>query len=145
MGQGTATKNIDQADQKLVDLMFFGLDHGIESVKASATGPLIPFTMTEIKGERKLNRLVTERLEDGLSKGIELLKSDNTSDFGIIVYDGYLTFDGQKYDAVIVRGFDRKDNVGYLIGQRYRLKTFLSPFKTVGNPTFLGNEEQLMK
>lgn len=145
MGQDATTKNIDQADKKLVDLMFFGLDHGIESVKASGKGPLIPFIITESNGEKKLIRLVTERLEDGLNEGIKSLKVDETSDYGIIVYDGFLTDEGQKYDAIIVKGFDRKDNIGYLIGQRYQLKKFLTPFKTVGNPAFLGNEEQILK
>ena len=145
MAQDVTTKNVDQADKKLLDLMFFGLDHGIESVKASGKGPLVPFTMTETNGERKLNRLVTERLEDGLNEGIKALTSDVTSDYGIIVYDGYLTVEGQKYDAVIVKGFDRKDHIGYLIGQRYQLKKLLTPFKTVGNPAFIGNEEQVLK
>ena len=125
--------------------MFFGLDHGIERVKASRTGPLIPFTITETNGEKKLDRLVTERLEVGLMEGIKVLEADSTSDYGIIVYDGYLTVEGQKHDALIVKGFDRKDKIGYLIGQRYQLKKFLSPFKTVGNPAFIGNEEQLLK
>lgn len=93
--------------------MFIGLDHGIESVKASVTGPLIPFTMTEINGERKLNRLVTDRLEDGLNEGVKCLKADTLSDYSIIAYDGFLTVDGQKYDAVFVMGFDRKDEIGY--------------------------------
>jgi hypothetical protein len=144
MGQDN-TKNIEQADKKLVDLMVFGLNHGIESVKASGKGPLVPFIMTETNGERRLNRLMAERLEDGLDEGIKTLTSDKTSNYGIIVYDGYLTVDGQKYDAVIVKGFDRKDQIGYLIGQRYQLKKFLAPFKIVGSPTFVGNDEQLLK
>lgn len=145
MGQDVTTKKIDQADKKLLDLMFFGLDHGIESVKASRTGPLVPFVVTETNGEKKLTRLVTEKLEDGVKEGIKALGNDRTSDYGIIVYDGYMTVDGQKYDAVIVKGFDRKDTIGYLIGQRYQLKKFLTPFKTVGNAAFVGNDEQLLK
>lgn len=88
---------------------------------------------------------MTERLEDGLSEGMKILGTDSTSDYGIIVYDGYPRIDGQKYDAVIAKGFDRKDKIGYLIGQRHQLKRFLTPFKTVGNPAFVGNELQLLK
>lgn len=145
MGQGVSEKNVYYADKKLLDLMFFGLDHGIESVRASGTGPLVPFIVTETDGERELSRLVAERLEDALSEGIKSLEADKTSNYGIIVYDGYIRVDGQKYDAVLVKGFDRKDSIGYLIGQRYQLKNYLTPFKTVGNPTFIGNDEQLLK
>ncbi|MEQ8687658.1 MAG: hypothetical protein RIE86_20300 [Imperialibacter sp.] len=145
MAQNTLTKSFDKADERLADLMIFGLDHGIESVMASVTGPLIPFVVTDSKGERTIKRLMTDRLEDGLENGLTLLRTDQTCDYGIVVYDGYLTVGGEKYDAVIVRGFDRKDKLGYMIGQRYQLESSTEPFKKVGNPIFVGNDEQLLK
>ena len=145
VGQEIKPKSFNQADKKLSDLMFFGLDHGIESIKASVKGPLVPFTVTETNGERKLNRIITEKLEDGLREGMKSLETDDVSSYVIIVYDAYLTIAGQRFDAVIVRGFDRNDSVGYSIGQRYQLKRFMTPFKSIGNPVFIGNEEQILK
>lgn len=145
MGQSDYSGNINNADNKLVDLMFVGLDHGIESVKASGPGPLIPFVMVETNGKRNLKRYVSERLEDGLDEGMRELENDNDSEFAVLVYDGYLTIDGVKFDAVIVKGFDRKDKTGYQIGQRYERKSFLKPFKVIGNAAYLGTVEQLLK
>jgi hypothetical protein len=145
MGQEVKPKNFHQADKKLADLMVFGLDHGIESVKASVKGPLVPFTMTETNEERKLNRIITEKLEEGLTEGMKSLEADDVSRYGIIVYDGYLTIEGRRFDAVIVKGFDRNDSLGYSIGQRYQLKKFLTPFRTIGSPVFIGNQEQILK
>lgn len=145
MGQSDNLKEINNADKKLVDLMFVGLDHGIESIKVSGKGPLIPFVMLETTGQRNLKRYVAEKLEDGLNEALKDVQNDKDCDFAILVYDGYLTIDGQKYDAVIVKGFDRKDKIGYQIGQRYEPSKFLKSFKLIGNAAYIGTEEQLLK
>lgn len=145
MGQNNNVKNIDQADKKLVDLMFFGLDHGIEGIKINGKGPLIPFIILVVNGEKQMKRFVADKLEDGLNEGIKYLKEEKESESAIVVYDGYLTIEGKKLDAVITKGFDRKDEIGYLIGQRYSTRKFLRGFKLIGNPTFVGNEDQILK
>ena len=124
MGQGTKEKDIDQADKKLVELMFFGLDHGVESVKVNGKGPLIPFIVLEKNGSKQLKRFVADKLEDGLNEAITFLKTEKEADFAVLVYDGYLTNDGQKFDAVIVKGFDRKDELGYYFGQDIHPRNF---------------------
>ena len=144
MGQETK-KDIKQADKRLVDMMFFGLDYGIENIQINGKGSLVPFVVTEKEGQNKLDRFVTERLEDGLSEGLRFLENEKESRFGVIVYDGFLTVDGQKIDAVLVKGFDRHEEVGYLIGQRYKPKKILRSFGLIGNPAFIGNEEQVLK
>jgi hypothetical protein len=75
MGQRTKEKNIDQADKKLVELMFFGLDHGVESVKVNGKGPLIPFIVLEKHGSKQLKRFVAEKLEDGLNEAITFFEN----------------------------------------------------------------------
>lgn len=145
MGQEDSSKNIDQADKRLVDMMFFGLDYGIDNIKMNGKGPLVPFVVTEKGAENKLNRFAAERLEDGLMEAIKFLEGEKDSRFGVIVYDGYLTVDGQKLDAVLVKGFDRNDEVGYMIGQRYKPKKLLKSFELVGSPAFIGNDEQVLK
>ncbi|MEQ8879515.1 MAG: hypothetical protein RLQ12_07790 [Cyclobacteriaceae bacterium] len=143
MGQDNS-KHLDNANEKLVDLMLEGIDHGVESIKGG-NGPLIPFSITETNGEKKIIRFVTERLEEGLEKGKESIKNNLESELAVLVYDGYLTTDNIKYDAILVIGFDRTDNVAYLIGQKYKPKKFLSRLKPIGNPLYLGTEVQLLK
>ncbi|GAA4299005.1 hypothetical protein [Nibribacter koreensis] len=138
-------KEFDQAEEKLADLMFFGLDYGIENLHADSAGTLIPIVVTEKEGERDLKRFVTERMEEGLKKGEQFLMNEKEARYGIVIYDGYLTVDGNKVDAVLVKGFDRQDEVGYIIGQRYSRKKDNTELEVIGNPAFIGNEEQMLK
>lgn len=145
MKENTKNKEFEKADEKLVDLMFFGLDYGIDNIKPNNSGSLIPIVVTEKEGKRDLKRFVTERIEDGLEKGEHYLKNENEAQYGVVIYDGYLTVDGKKVDAVLVKGFDREDEVGYIIGQRYSRKKDNSELELIGNPAFVGNEMQLLK
>lgn len=138
-------KEFEKAEEELVDLMFFGLDYGIENIQGDFSGALIPIVITEKEGERHLKRFVTERIEDGLEKGELYLKTDKEAQYGVVIYDGYLTGDGIKVDAILVKGFDRKDEVGYIIGQRYNRKNDSLNIELIGNAFFLGNEEQMLK
>lgn len=136
--------DLKNASKKLMDLIFLGLDHGIESIKEG--GPLIPFIITESDGERYLHRFVTERIEEGKEKAEEHLKKLNPSpEYAIVACDGYLTIEGKKYDAILVKGFDKKEDEGYILAQRYTPRTFLKTLKTIGNAAFLGNEPSIFK
>jgi len=130
---------INEANESLVNLMFTGIDHGIESIKDSK-GPLIPFLLIENRGQRNLQRFVSETLEESLASARQYLAElADTPEFAVIVYDGYLTVEEKKYDAVMVEGFDQNDAKVYAIAQRYQPKKLLSKFKEVGNVAFLGS------
>ena len=87
-----------------MELVFFALDHGINSIRGG--GPLIPFLITQGR-ERNLMRFVTERLEYGVKKAQEAAASlDATINQYAIAYDGYLTIEGTKYDAILVEADD---------------------------------------
>lgn len=137
--------NINDADKKLVELMFSAIDHGINSVKDSST-PLIPFMITEHNKKKELKRFVSKNPEDGLIQARKYLRElKNQPEFAVIAFDGYLNMDNIKYNAVIVEGYDKNDSATYLVAQRYQQKKFLSKFKIIGNATFLGlaeNEEK---
>ena len=138
-------KNINQANKKLVDLMLFGLEHGIESIRIRGKGPLVPFIVTERNGEKEVTRFFTSNIEDGLSEAIRYLKEERKSNLAVLVYDAFLPMNGQQFNAVIVRGYDRNDNLAYTVGQRYKPSKFFSFFKLAGNRTFLGNADSLLK
>lgn len=145
MSQGSKGKNINQADKKLLDLMLFALDHGIESIKIKGKGPLVPFVVTENNGEKEVTRFFTVNLEDGLSEAIRYLKEERKCHYAVLVYDGFLPMNEKKFNAVIVRGYDRKDNTAYALGQRYVPSRLFSFFKLAGNKVFLGNADSLLK
>jgi len=137
----TDSKN---APEKLMDLIFLGLDHGIESIKEG--GQLVPFTMSETNGKRDLHRFVTERIEEGKEKAEEHLKKLNPSpEYAIVAYNGYVTIEGKKYEAILVKGFDKKQKEGYILAQRYTPKAFLRSLKIIGNSAFIGNEPNILK
>ena len=125
--------------------MLFALDHGIESIKIKGKGPLVPFIVTEINGEKDVTKFFTPHLEDGLSEAIRYLKEEKKSHFAVLVYDGFLPLNGKKFNAVIARGYDRTDTVGYALGQRYVPSGFFSFFKLIASKVFLGNADSLLK
>jgi len=144
MSQEETIKSIDQADNKLVDLMHFALDHGIANIKIKGKGPLVPFVVTEINGEKEVTRFFTNHHKDGLNEAIRCLKGEQKSHFAVLAYDELLPMDDQKFNAVIVRGYDRADTVGYTLAQRYVPSGFFSFFKLAGNEVFLGNADPLL-
>lgn len=133
--------------KKLVDLIFFALDHGIDSVKGG--GPLIPFAVTETNGEKNLNRFVPKNfsnMEETLQKAEDyLIKLDPIPDLVAIAFEGLVTIQGEKTDAIMVKGFDKTESQGFIFAQRYRPKAFLRKFTTIGNAGYLGNEPNPMK
>jgi hypothetical protein len=144
MPEEARLKNINQADKKLVDLMLFALDHGVANIRIKGKGPLVPFVVTEANGEKEVTRFFTAHIEDGLSEAIRYVKGEQKSHYVVLVYDDFLPLDGQNFNAVIARGYDRTDTVGYTLGQRFRPSRFFSFFKLSGGKVFLGNADALL-
>ena len=137
---------IKNAPQKLIDLIFLGLDHGIDSIRSG--GSLIPFIITENKegSGGEIRRFFTETVEGGEQKAEKYLKIlDPTPDYAIVACGGYVTIDGEKKDAIMVKGFDKTQEEGYILVQRYRPRAFLRSLKTIGNAAFMGSEPNILK
>jgi hypothetical protein len=128
-----------------MDVIFFALDHGIESVRASG-GPLIPFVIIE-GSKRELNRFVLERLEDALARACEFVAGASVdAAFHAIAYDEYITVEGNKFDSILVEGGERGRPKSLLFAQRYQPKKRLfSKFRTIGNAAFIGEAENRLK
>ncbi|WP_339609492.1 hypothetical protein [uncultured Roseivirga sp.] len=132
------------ASEKLMELAFKGLDHGIYSIK-DRDGPLIPFIMIQTKGEIEMKRFMAETLEDSLLQARKHIANlSKELDCVVLAYDGMLTIEGTKYDAIMVDAFDNTDNKGYCFAQRYKPKKFLSKFKEIGNAAFVGELDSLL-
>lgn len=133
--------DIKRANEKLVELLFQAIDHGIDSIKKGGT--LIPFLMHVSNGDKKIQRFVTKNIEDGYSKAKEAFHAlEVQPDFAAIAYEGYVNMDNLKFDAVLVEGFDKHDQDTYVLAQRYKPRALFSKFKLIGNPAFLGSADK---
>jgi hypothetical protein len=132
---------MDDVSERLQDLLFFGLDHGIDGVRE---GSLIPFVVVDGPDGRGVHRIV-----DGTPDRIDLDGSVRRAvDFTrermaqapdvpmVLVYDAYLRLEDERFDAVFAEAVDQGD-VRMVIAQRYRPKAFLKKFETIGNPGML--------
>lgn len=136
---------LDQASRRFTDLLFKALDHGVDSVRASG-GPLIPFVMYDDGTGLRLERLMTERLEEGVVRGRELVRALPVSAACyVVVYDGYITIGGVKCDAILAEGAERGQPRGVQMAQRYRPRRGLfGKFQVIGNAALLGEAENLL-
>ena len=87
-----------------MELVFVALDHGIDSVTEG--GPLIPFALTETSDGRDLTRFATETLEEGQALARDHVRAAG-ADRAAIAYDGYLTVEGDRNDAIFVEAQER--------------------------------------
>ena len=137
-------KHLNEAKESLIELMFKGLDHGIGSIQDSE-GVLIAFSIFEENNELKIVRFVTDKIEDGpIQAQKHLEKMDKKPDLAIIAYEGIVSIENEKFDAVIVEGFDQDDTDGYVLAQRFKRKTADSKFEAIGNAGFFGNCENVL-
>jgi len=134
-----------QMSEKLADLVFLALDHGVDSVRAGG-GPLVPFVMVEQDGKRELHRFATERVEEGQHRAREAIAAlPPSATTYALAYDGFITVQDTKFDAILVEASERGRPAGVRMAQRYTPKKFLRSFQTVGNPALLGECETLIR
>jgi hypothetical protein len=133
------------ASQALIDLIFMGLDHGIDSVRGGE--PLTPFVVTVGgDGKRTLTRFATDRLEHSAARAQEFVAALGADiSMYAIALDGYFTVDGEKFDAILVEGGERGKPFALQFAQRYRLETDEGPLEKIGNPAYLGQIEQRLR
>lgn len=126
----------------LADLMFAGLDHGVDSVRGGVQ--LIPFVVTQVGGERSLARMVAPTLAESREQGVKLIRKTKLAgtDCAVLVYDGYLetSADG-RLDAIFAKGKDATGRV-VTIAQRYKPKGFLRAWQPIGNPALVPNDRK---
>jgi hypothetical protein len=123
------------ASDEVADLAFFALDHAIDSV--SAGEPLVPFAVVEDESGRDLTRFAAETLEEGQANAREHVRAARDAVRVAIAYDGYLTVEGERSDAVFVEAQERGRPLGVVLAQRYRPGGRLRKFATIGNPALV--------
>lgn len=127
-----------QPSPELLELVFFALDHGIESVRGG--GSLVPFLLTTGSGRPTLARFVADSLErsrEMVAEAASKLPPDvNLYAFAI---DGYLRGESSdQLDAVVVEAGQRDGPVAFLFVQAYRPQDTTHDFQVLGKPTLIG-------
>ena len=136
--------DINNQDPKFMDFMYFGLDHGVNSI-SDGGGPLIPFLLTQTGERKELKRFVTEKYEEGIATAEQTLKNMTPKpDFALLAFDGYIPWEDKKYDAIFVRAFDKTQDEGFQFCQRYIPKAERNGIEPTGNSIYVGTLENLL-
>ena len=130
------------ASDELIEFVFAALDHGTGMVKEG--GSLIPFVISETPKGQELTRFVSETLKEGREQAKQHASSSE-ADRVAVVYDGYLTAEGERSDAVFVEAQERGTESSVIFAQHYRAGSRLRKFSTIGNAVFSGRAEGLFQ
>ena len=124
----------------LTELVFLTLDHAIESV--SGGGSLVPLLFIERSDGRELRRFASDTLEESqVAMRRAVAELDNATAYAT-AYDGYMNFEGIKWDAVLSEAAERGAPSGVFFAQRYQPKKGLfGKFKAVGNAALIPDRE----
>jgi len=134
--------DIPELSEKLMQLVFMALDHGVDSVREG--GPLIPFLMSSEGGGISMRRFGSELLEEAVALGRRYAAQlPGTVQLAAFAYDGYVTIGGKKSDAIMVEGYERGMPQSVVFGQRYQSAADGKKLELVGNPVSLGTAQAL--
>lgn len=128
-----------EPSEELMDVVFAGLDHGIDSVRGG--GSLTPFVIVEHEGVRNLHRYAVGNpveLEESVERATLSARefAGQSGDRLVLVYDAYLRMNDDRFDAIYAEGVEGGSVVA-VIAQRYRPKGRIRGLETIGNPQAL--------
>ncbi|MBO9627698.1 MAG: hypothetical protein J7484_15155 [Microbacterium sp.] len=134
-----------QPSDRAVDLAFLALDHGIGSIDGGRDA-LIPFAIVESAEGRALNRFMAGTLEDSVAQGrVNLLLTPGLV-LAVLAWDGFLTIDGQRSDAIFGEVYERGGEQSFVFAQRYRRTGLLRKrVERVGNVVLAGAGDPLFR
>lgn len=120
----------------LMDFAFLGLDHGVSSVVDGED--LIPFAMTDVGDGAALSRFVAETFEQGLVNAREHVRGEKDLLRAVIVYEGFITLEGNRQPAVVAEAYRQGDEFGIVLAQRFEKVGLLKKkLRQVGNPALV--------
>lgn len=107
---------------ELLDLVGAALDHGIRSVQDG--GPMIPFVIHHGPDGATLHRFVAETFEEGQDHARAFAWRAGPATIRIaLAYDGYLTLDGERRDAIFVQAQAAGTPTSDLFAQQYEYRS----------------------
>ena len=123
------------------EVAFLVLDRALDSLDDS--GPMIPFAVVGSGEVLRLHRFVAETLEEGIDQGRAwLAQLPLEVDRAALAFDGYLTKDGDRFDAIYVEVHERGAVASVAIAQCYVPGP--APVEAIGNPAVVGDRAPLL-
>lgn len=134
---------MNQPSPELANFALDALEHATNSVVPDG-GPLIPFALLDGGTGRALRRFVSDRLEDGVEQARLFVREAPGTTIVAVAWDGYLTVDGRRTDAVFVEASETGRDSSAIFAQRYASAgLFRKRTKAVGNPALVGVGDSL--
>jgi hypothetical protein len=135
---------LDDLSESTTDLLFAALDYAMENAALAPQG-FVPFALLQRSDTRGLSRFVSDGdLTDSVRAGRAALATVPAGTTAVaLAWDGYLTMDGNRSEAVFVEAHELGMPKSVLLGQRYaRSDATVQP---VGNPIFQAETEPLAR
>ena len=124
---------------ELMDLMFAAVDHAVGSI-ADAGGPMTPFVLCAEGDKVGLHRFVAATVEEGLDHAREFIKHVGPEITQVaLAYDGYVTVDDVRTDAVLVDVQAAGTPTSDVFAQRYEIVD--GTLSEIGNVKHIAIEE----
>lgn len=135
-------KHLKDASQELTSKLIRTLEHAV-LLKKDGIDPMIPFAFV-YNGENETIKSFVGDTPEYADKMFEKTILEESPDYVIYGYDGYLTVEENKTDTILIKAYDKIDDVIYLVAQRFIPKDKNKECEIVGNPVFLGTEENIL-
>lgn len=133
---------MEEPSDALMEFALFALDHATASVVPEG-GPLVPFSLIDGADGRSLARYLGE-MEAGQQHAREAVQATDEAQLAAVAWDGYLTVEDQRFDAVFVEASERGDSESVILAQRYSLRGRLrKKAAAVGNAALVGRGTSL--
>jgi hypothetical protein len=120
-------------------LVYGALEHATECL-SGADGPLLPFAMIVDGGQRSVRHFHAPGYEQTLD-GALAFASAGAYDFWAVAWDGYMTVEGRRTEAVFVQAGGEEREESLLFAWRYERVLPKGEVQRLGDPIFLGTED----
>ena len=133
---------IAEPSDELMGAICEAVEHGMEMIQGSG-GPLRPFLMSWEGGARTLSNLMGDSMEDSVEMGRELARESGPKvDRCVLAWDGYVTIEGERSDALFFQAYERGATMSHVLVQRYE-PSLVAHFRAVGNTALIEQEPPL--
>ena len=128
---------VDGISDELLEFALFALDHAAAGVIPTG-GPLVPFSLVDVQGERSLHRFPGD-LQQGLAAARETIRAHPNASMAAVAWDGYLTSEGSRMDAVLVEASEAGADRSVIMAQRYGPAggVLRKRMQAIGNPAIV--------
>jgi hypothetical protein len=121
----------------LKDLVFTAVDHATAMLKKHKTN-LQPYAVINNDGKSHIQLFHPEDLSQSVEMFEKTIKQiDPMPQYIVFCSDGFISNGESRFDAVLVRAYDKLDKHCYLLAQRYKHASGEIEFEVLGNPVFL--------